>query len=219
MDHNLSPIDTSPLRANEDWFNENLHLYYDNTCLTIKPAFWPFIKGLPLVMFLGTFVIVSMIVVGLLCAVLSQGPRAVWTRLDVGGLLGILAIFFVMLLVVSCLALLVGLFGVLTFRRLVFDKTKGVIRLRSKVQIDMSRVAGVQVLFGGYKENSEGRCNVYEMNLLLSDGSRSNVIVYTSKDWIRESGIDVAKWIGVPFYDHIDVTTPADHAIIYRGGL
>lgn len=199
MAQSPAAIDTSPLRAADEWFNYGRYLRYENERLTIEPDLWHFMTWVP---YAALKVSAGFIATFALLWVLS-GMRETW----------VFILFCLSPFVVIPFGLVYALVGRFCIKRVVMDKSEGIIFLHNQERIAISTVTGIQVICGGYWEEAEERHKVYEMNLLLPGGSRSNIIAEGNVEWIREGGKDVAIWLGVPFYDHIGITTPSDHAL------
>lgn len=201
-------IDITPLRAAETALQDQLQLYYRNDRLTISPAVWSLIRDVPFFTFLAVFVVFGSVGCGGVLFVAQRGTLPPLERV-----LDTLMFLSMYLLIGLPLWFLICLIATLTARPLVIDKAKGVIRVGRKVRAEIARIRDIQVICGGIREDGElGTYKVYEINVVLSDSSRSNLFVVMSKEWGRQCGIEVAQWLGVPFHDQIDDTIPCDDA-------
>ena len=146
------------------------------------------------------------------------GSMAVYRNCALAGLAGLALMVFtqtgtLVLRVLAVIAVLIGLWGIyLQSEPISFDKTAGVFRRGRKqtIKLDeiyalqlLSRVVDVKVPPKKGQKGQLNRINTYELNVVLNDGSRVNVIAHAGLKEIVEDGNSISNFINKPLWDAI----------------
>ena len=128
------------------------------------------------------------------------------------GVVGLLhghLVFVIGVLVGAFFAAIGGLLG--GTKSCFFDRTRGTLtmqRLRMrKTTRRLAEILAVQLLDGGEHGNTEsGTYHTFELNLVFNDAekSRLNLSNHTDLAWTYAAGDQLARFLGVPLFDHLD---------------
>lgn len=146
------------------------------------------------------------------------GSTAIYRNCALAGLAGLALMAFtqtgtLLLRIVAVIAVLIGLWGIyLQSEPITFDKTAGVFKRGRKQTIKfdeiyaiqlLSRIVDVKVPPKKGQKGQVNKINMYELNVVLNDGSRQNVIAHAGLKEILEDSNVLSNFINKPVWDAI----------------
>jgi hypothetical protein len=146
------------------------------------------------------------------------GSTAIYRNCALAGLAGLALMAFtqtgtLILWIVAVIAVLIGLWGIyLQSEPITFDKAAGVFKRGRKQTIKfdeiyalqlLSRIVDVKVPPKKGQKGQVNKINIYELNVVLNDGSRENVIAHAGLKEILEDSNTVSNFINKPIWDAI----------------
>ncbi len=144
----------------------------------------------------------------------SAASVAIYRNCVLAGLAALALMVFLqtgtwILKVLAVIAVLLGGWGFyLQSQPLDFDKTAGVFRMGRKQTINFDEIYAVQLLsrIVEAKTPPKGeikKISIYELNLVLKDGSRLNLVAHGGLKEILEDGNAISNFINKPIWDAI----------------
>jgi hypothetical protein len=101
--------------------------------------------------------------------------------------------------------IVVSLFGLMmsfsAFAPRNFDKGQGRCTVGWSETVDIERIAAVQIIQKWQKNRESRSYFVFELNLVLDDGSRKNLVCHKNAEAIRAEAKRLADFLGVPTFE------------------
>jgi len=111
------------------------------------------------------------------------------------------------IMLLALVAAVVGCWGIyMQSQPISFDKASGVFRRGRKQNVKFEDIYALQLITRvvQVKQPPKGelkKINTYELNLVLNDGSRVNVVAHGGSNEIREDGETISNFINKPLWD------------------